>query len=69
MFHNIAFFLKGLVMIVADLLSIVIYQELKHIVILITDKLNIKSSSFRYPTSLISRGSGYSVEKLPATDL
>jgi hypothetical protein len=56
-------------MIVPDLLSIVIYQDLKHIASLITDKLNVKSSSFRSPTSLISRGSGYSVEKLPATDL
>ena len=56
-------------MIVPDLLSIVIYQNLKHMASLITEKLNIKSSSFRYPTSLISRVSGYSVEKLPATDL
>lgn len=56
-------------MIVPDLLSIVIYQELKHMASLITDKLNIKFSSFRSPTSLIRRGSGYSVEKLSATDL
>ncbi len=38
-------------MILADLLSIVIYQELKHIALLITDKLNVKSSSFRYAAS------------------
>ena len=56
-------------MIVADLLSIVIYQDLKHIASLITEKFNVKFSSFISPTSLINRGSGYSVEKLPATDL
>jgi hypothetical protein len=56
-------------MIVPDLLTLVIYEDLKHMASLITEKLNVKSSSFRTPTSLISRVSGYSVEKLPATDI